>query len=84
MSVPQLARAWEKKDKLETDERNPGASKHRKTGIDLSWVLDFPWLETSEETIEPEMWYTPCRKNNYRPRCKRVPLGKAVWTEVPR
>ena len=66
----------------DTSERNPGASKHRKTGIDPSWELDFPWLETSEDANgEPEMWCSLCRNNNCRP--KLAPLGKAAWIEVP-
>ena len=61
---------------------DPGASKHRKTGIDPSWVLDFPWLETSGDANgEPKMWRSLCRKNNCRP--KKAPLGKAAWVEVP-
>ena len=60
---------------------DPGASKHRKTGIDPSWVLDFPWLETSDDVMVSPKCGGLCRKNNCRP--KRAPLGKAVWIEVP-
>ena len=63
-------------------ESNPGASKHRKTGINPSWKLDFSWLETTYDTNgKPEMWCTLCRNNNCEP--KWAPLGKAVWIEVP-
>ena len=66
----------------EMSERNPGASEHQKTGIDPSWELDFPWLETSEDANgEPKMWCSLCRNNNCRH--KRAPLGKAAWIEVP-
>ena len=36
----------------------PGASKHRKTGIDPSWMDDFPWLELGDEIGgETVMWW---------------------------
>ena len=45
-------------------------------------MLDFPWLETSDDTHgELEMWCSLCRKNNCRP--KRAPLEKAVWIKMP-
>ena len=62
--------------------KDPGASKHQKTGIDPSWTIDFPWLETTEDDSgELGMWCSHCRKSNCRP--KRAPLGKAAWIEVP-
>lgn len=57
-----------------TTARNPGASKHRKKGTDLSWTVDFPWLETSEDDSgESMMWCSLCR------RPKQTPLGRAAW-----
>ena len=65
-----------------TTGRNPGASKHRRTGIDLSWVSDFRWLVISEDDCgEQGMLCSICCKTNCRP--VRAPLGKAVWVEVP-
>lgn len=61
---------------------DPGASKHRKSGIDPSWMDDFLWLELREDDIgETGMWCSLCRANNCRP--KRAPLGKTAWIEVP-
>ena len=65
-----------------TTRRNPGASKHRRTGIDLSWASHYPWLVISEDDCgEQGMLCSICCKTNCRPI--RVPLGKAVWVEVP-
>ena len=65
-----------------TTGRNPGASKHRRIGIDLSWASDFPWLVISEDDCgEQGMLCSICCKTNCRP--VQAPLGKAVWVEVP-
>ena len=62
--------------------RNPGASKHRRTGIDPSWASNFPWLVISEDDCgEQGKLCSICCKTNCRP--VRVPLGNAVWVEVP-
>ena len=36
---------------------DPGASKHRKSGIEPSWMDDFPWLELLEDEVgETRLW----------------------------
>ena len=61
---------------------DPRVSTHRKSGVDPSWMDDFPWLELREDDFgDVGMWCGLCYENNCRP--KRTPLGKAAWIEIP-
>ena len=81
ISVEQLLQL-EKKRPPPTTQRNPVASKLRRTGIDPSWARDFPWLVISENDCgEQGILCSIYCKTNRRP--VRAPLGKAVWVEVP-
>ena len=62
-------------------ENRPGESKHRKTGIDPQWKLDFPWLQVSVADSGEAMLCSLCIKHNSRP--KRCIPGKAVWVDTP-
>ena len=62
--------------------RNLGASKHRRTGINPSWVSDFLWLVIFEDDCgEQGKLCSICCKTNCR--LVRVLLGKVVWVQVP-
>ena len=62
-------------------ENEASESKHRKTGINPQYKLDFAWLQLSIAVSVEAMLCALCIKHNSRP--KRCVPGRAVWVDIP-
>ena len=56
-------------------------SKHRESGFDKQWLVDFPWVEPCNSPDGGGIFCKVCRKYSRRPTI--VPVGCAVWVDIP-
>ena len=54
-------------------------SRHRESGFDPQWPVDFPWVQQNPEGSG--LFCKLCRKHSRRP--KKVAIGRAAWVDIP-